>query len=93
VGEVERAVAGIWAELLKVERVGRRDNFFELGGHSLLAARVVGRLEQEMGVDVTIGDLFERPVLALLAEHIINLRLGEFDADDLAQMLNQMRDS
>jgi hypothetical protein len=46
-----------------------------------------------MGVDVTIGDLFERPVLALLAEHIINLRLGEFDADDLAQMLNQMRDS
>jgi hypothetical protein len=93
VGEIETAVAGIWAELLKVERVGRRDNFFELGGHSLLATRAIGRLQQEMGVDVTVGDMFERPVLALLAEHIINLRLGEFDSDHLAQMLNLMRDS
>src|SRR5262249_8973883 len=40
VGEMERAVARIWEELLGVERVGRNDNFFELGGHSLLAVQV-----------------------------------------------------
>ena len=32
-GEVETQVAALWAELLKIERVGRNDNFFELGGH------------------------------------------------------------
>ncbi|WP_157375981.1 AMP-binding enzyme, partial [Burkholderia ubonensis] len=36
VGEVEHALADIWAQLLNVERVGRHDNFFDLGGHSLL---------------------------------------------------------
>src|SRR6185503_2948513 len=45
-GEAEEAVAGIWAELLGAERVGRRDHFFELGGHSLLAVRVVSRVRQ-----------------------------------------------
>jgi hypothetical protein len=70
VGEIETAVAGIWAELLKVARVGRRDNFFELGGHSLLATRAVVMLQQEMGVDVTVGDLFKRPVLADLARSL-----------------------
>jgi acyl-coenzyme A synthetase/AMP-(fatty) acid ligase len=42
VGEMERAVAAIWAEVLKVERVGRQDNFFALGGHSMLAVTVSG---------------------------------------------------
>jgi len=52
VGEVETVLAGIWAEVLKVERVGRQDNFFELGGHSLLAVRVVSRVRQVVGVEV-----------------------------------------
>ncbi|HEX6372652.1 MAG TPA: amino acid adenylation domain-containing protein, partial [Longimicrobium sp.] len=63
-GETEQAVAAIWAELLGTDRVGRGDDFFALGGHSLLAVRVASRVRQALGVDVSLGDLFERPVLA-----------------------------
>jgi len=63
VGEMETKLAEIWAEVLKVERVGRQDNFFALGGHSLLAVRVIARLRQALGLEVRISDLFARPVL------------------------------
>ncbi|HEX3092951.1 MAG TPA: amino acid adenylation domain-containing protein, partial [Candidatus Angelobacter sp.] len=65
--ETEKILAGIWAELLQVKRVGRRDNFFNLGGHSLQAVRVVTRIRQWLGVGMTVADLFAHPVLADLA--------------------------
>jgi non-ribosomal peptide synthetase component F len=64
VGETEEKLAGIWASLLRVERVGRHDNFFELGGHSLLGIRMLSRLPQVLGVDLPLADLFAMPVLA-----------------------------
>ena len=72
VGETETLLAGIWAELLKLERVGRHDNFFELGGHSLLAVRVMARLRQALGVEVGINQLFAHPSLAGLAQSLGN---------------------
>ena len=64
--ETEEVLAGIWAEVLKVERVGRRDNFFELGGHSLLAITVIERMRR-MGMQVDVRVLFATPTLADLA--------------------------
>ena len=67
VAETEKVLAGIWAEALKLERVGRHDNFFELGGHSLLIIWIVSRVRKTLNVEVTIRDVFEHPVLADLA--------------------------
>ncbi len=65
-GEVESALAHIWADLLKVEQVGRHDNFFELGGHSLLSVSLIERMRQaNLSADVRV--LFNQPTLAALA--------------------------
>ncbi|HEX6042686.1 non-ribosomal peptide synthetase [Longimicrobium sp.] len=61
--EAERIVAGIWAEVLGVGRVGVHDDFFALGGHSLRATRVISHVRKAMGTDVPVRALFESPTL------------------------------
>ncbi len=63
----ELALARIWCELLARPRVGREDSFFELGGHSLLAMQLIARARAELGVELPLAALFERPTLAALA--------------------------
>ncbi|WP_143496185.1 phosphopantetheine-binding protein, partial [Pseudomonas sp. DrBHI1] len=65
-GEIETALAAIWAEVLKVEQVGRHDHFFELGGHSLLAVSLIERM-RKAGLDADVRVLFAQPTLAALA--------------------------
>ncbi|WP_167330277.1 non-ribosomal peptide synthetase, partial [Gordonia namibiensis] len=57
----EETVAGLFAELLGVERVGVTDSFFDIGGSSLSAARIAARVSKELGVDVSVRDVFESP--------------------------------
>ncbi|WP_435037097.1 non-ribosomal peptide synthase/polyketide synthase [Pseudomonas neuropathica] len=66
-GEVEVALAQIWADVLQVERVGRQDHFFELGGHSLLAMRMVSQVRQRLGVELALAELFANAELAAVA--------------------------
>ena len=65
--ETEEILAGIWAEVLKVERVGVKESFFELGGDSILSIQVVSRARQQ-GLHLTPRQLFEHPSVARLAE-------------------------
>ncbi|WP_259645051.1 non-ribosomal peptide synthetase, partial [Pseudomonas cichorii] len=65
-GPVEETLATLWAQLLKVERVGRFDHFFELGGHSLLAVSLIERMRQA-GLRADVRVLFSQPTLAALA--------------------------
>lgn len=70
----EQILAEIFANVLKVERVGVHHNFFELGGHSLLATQLVAKLLKTIEAEVTVVDLFEAPTVAGLAERIEKLQ-------------------
>jgi aryl carrier-like protein len=64
--ETERVLAAVWAEVLGVERVGVQDNFFELGGDSIVSIRVAAKC-RELGVHVTVAQLFDHQTVAGLA--------------------------
>ena len=73
---VEEIIAGIWAEVMKVGRVGVNENFFEKGGHSLLATQVVSRVREAMGVEVGLREMFEHPTVRGLAQVVERGRRG-----------------
>jgi amino acid adenylation domain-containing protein len=73
-GEVEEILAGIWQELLRVERVGRADNFFELGGHSLHGVKLIGRIEERLQVKLSVVAIFQYPTIQALAAVIEPMR-------------------
>jgi aryl carrier-like protein len=69
---VEEALASIWSELLKLERVGRHDDFFELGGHSLLGMLLIERLRR-INYRLTLQTLFRSPSLKDVAASITHI--------------------
>jgi hypothetical protein len=74
---LERIIAEVWQELLKLERVGVRENFFELGGHSLLAMQVTARVRKKTGLRLDIGAVFEHPTVSGFASHVSDRLLAE----------------
>ena len=100
---VETVIAGVWSDLLGVERVGAEDNFFELGGHSLLATQAVSRLRSLLQIELPLRALLESPTVAgsaAAAEALARaegmeleeiaatvLQLSELSEDDVQKLL------
>ena len=64
---VEEALAKLWAEILRLNRVGRQDNFFDIGGHSLGAMQLVAKVRERFGAELDIRCIFEEPTIPALA--------------------------
>src|SRR5581483_1381011 len=67
----EEVLAGIWAEVLRRDRISTDDNFFELGGHSLMATQIVSRVREHFKVELGLRVLFEKPTISGLSEAIM----------------------
>ncbi|WP_316524227.1 non-ribosomal peptide synthetase [Kitasatospora brasiliensis] len=70
VTELEKELAGIWADVLSRDRVGLTDNFFALGGHSLLVTQLSIRIRRSMGVEINLLDIYTTQNLGELAQNI-----------------------
>ena len=103
---IEEVLSDIFAQALRVERVGVNDNFFDLGGHSLLATQLVSRVRKDFQPDLPLRKIFEAPTVAALAALLVAAEPspGEFEkraetlrriesltADDLEEMLRRKR--
>jgi acyl carrier protein len=77
---VEKRIADIWSDVLKMDAVGVRNNFIDLGGHSLQAIQVIARVNQAYGIDLSLKSAFEASTVHALAELVETTLRAEIDA-------------
>ena len=75
--QIERAIADIWAEVLRVYRVGVTDNFFELGGHSLLGIKLITRIATGLDIQPPLVTIFQYPTVREMAGLVEQLLLTD----------------
>jgi len=87
---LERVLARIWGDILKVEPIGLHDNFFELGGNSLLAMSVVNRIENLFHTQLELHLLFQSPYLQEFANAILENTPDRCLFNDIADFLIEL---
>ncbi|HEX6199628.1 MAG TPA: amino acid adenylation domain-containing protein, partial [Thermoanaerobaculia bacterium] len=89
----EEALAAIWSDLLSLDRVGARDDLFALGGHSLIVTRIATRVRTELGRELPLLTVFERPTVEALAAWLDGAEAaGEGAAAELPPIVPVPRD-
>jgi acyl-CoA synthetase (AMP-forming)/AMP-acid ligase II len=84
---VENILAGIWAEVLRLDQVGIHDDFFALGGDSLLAAHVLTGIHDAMHLEVGVVSLFDAPTVAEMAEYLeTSIKVGRGGGPEIARI-------
>ncbi len=89
---VDERLAGIWAQVLGIDKVGIYDNFFALGGHSLLGTLLLSRVCDAFQVSLSLRDLFEAPTVAGLAQIIKQGQVEQASAQEISAALRELGD-
>jgi amino acid adenylation domain-containing protein len=79
--EIERIVAAAWQDALGIPSVGVNDNFFDLGAHSLTVAEVQAKLQETLGREISLVDLFQFSTVSALARHLAGAQSHSQDSD------------
>jgi amino acid adenylation domain-containing protein len=87
---VEEKMAAIWAEVLRVDKVGMDDNFFDLGGHSLLATQAMSRMRAVFNCDIPLRTLFESPTVGDLAKIISVQQAAQVSETEIDRLLEDL---
>ena len=87
---LERELAELWAEVLRVPAVGVHDNFFELGGHSLLAVQLLSRVRQARGVDLSLEVVYSGDFTVAELAKAVELKELEQSGADYQDLLREL---
>jgi len=82
--DLERIIASAWKEALGIASVGMKDNFFDLGAHSLTVAEVQAKLQNALGREISLVDLFQFSTVSALAGHLAGTQV-QSQVSDRAQ--------
>ncbi len=75
---LERQLADIWQQVLKVQKVGANDDFYSLGGHSLKATMLASKIQKELGIEVPLSTVLKNTTVRLLANCISDLSKSDY---------------
>ncbi|HEX5714777.1 MAG TPA: KR domain-containing protein, partial [Thermoanaerobaculia bacterium] len=89
--DFETRLAQVWRELLGLEGVGVYDNFFELGGDSLLAIRLLSKIDETFGTELSLRAIFAAPTIAELGVAIVQRQAEQTDETSLAAAIAEIQ--
>ena len=91
--ELEKIIAGIWQELLQVEKVGVHDNFFDLGGHSLLIVQAHSRLHEVVDRELSLTDMFRYPTIEKLTKYLTQEQNEELSLEKIHDRARKQKET
>jgi acyl carrier protein len=84
---IEIGIAGIWKNILGIDKIGVNDTFMELGGNSLLAIQTISNIADEFEIELQPNVFFENPTVKKLADRIVEMIISMKSSDEIEAML------